>query len=221
MLPDFPGDAMTARGFLEYVAPKSERRSEPYLRYQMFTPRYVIYRNLNTFDLRENRQLGPSFAARVGYGIPVFGADLPALSFSASAAWAIGPAGWFGWPRRLSGQRRRHAGTPHRQTATGRVYLATPVIAGLGRLILSAQTSMFAATPAARFTTGRQPRPAWLHHRRVSGTTMAMGNVELRTAPVACSHSGLGAVVFYDVGGADAPTGSCRPTTTWASGCAG
>ena len=79
VLPDFPGDAPTAPLFLAQWAPITEQRSEPYLRYEMFTPRYVVLRDLDTFDLRENRRLGPRCALRIGQGLPALGADLRAL----------------------------------------------------------------------------------------------------------------------------------------------
>jgi hypothetical protein len=62
------------------VAPAPETRAEPYLKYDVFTPRYGVFRDLDTFDLRENRRLGPSLSLRVGYGVPQLGADFAALS---------------------------------------------------------------------------------------------------------------------------------------------
>jgi hypothetical protein len=62
VLPTFPGDAATAQLFLSQWAPIHEQRSEPYLRYEVFTPRYVVLRDLDTFDLREKPPARPAAA---------------------------------------------------------------------------------------------------------------------------------------------------------------
>ena len=83
VLPTFPGDAQMAELFLAQWAPTDEQRSEPYLRYEMFTPRYVVLRDLDTFDLRENARLGPSLSMRVAYGLPALGASFRAIPLGA------------------------------------------------------------------------------------------------------------------------------------------
>ena len=95
VLPTFPGDAATAALFLSEWAPIPEQRSEPYLRYEMFTPRYVVLRDLDTFDLRENRQLGPLLRARVSEGLPALGASFAALGVGVAAGFAAAPAGGY------------------------------------------------------------------------------------------------------------------------------
>ena len=87
MLPTFPGDAATAQLFLQEWAPIAEQRSEPYMRYELFTPRYVVLRDLGTFDLRENRRLGPSLRLRLSQGLTALGATFSAVGLG--ARWGV------------------------------------------------------------------------------------------------------------------------------------
>ena len=47
-----------------------------------------IYRDLDTFDLRENALLGPQLSLGASYGSPELGADFRAFPLSAAASWA-------------------------------------------------------------------------------------------------------------------------------------
>ncbi len=89
---DFP-DPDKAPLFLAQYAPVSETRSEPFVQYSLFTPRYAIYRDLNTFDLRENVLLGPSLTASLAYGSPELGADFRAFPMGLSLGWTVAPHG--------------------------------------------------------------------------------------------------------------------------------
>ena len=90
---DFP-DPDQAPLFLAQYAPVSETRSEPFVAYSLFTPRYAIYRDLNTFDLRENVLLGPTLTASLAYGSPELGADFRAFPMALSLGYsAAAPRG--------------------------------------------------------------------------------------------------------------------------------
>jgi hypothetical protein len=197
---DFGFDATTARQFLDEWAPISETRSEPYLGFQMFTPRYEIYRDLDSFDLRENRQLGPSLTAVVGYGLPAFGADFPALVLRGGVSWAFGPAGWYG-SLKLTGETRRRYGRYIDQNATAGAYLATPLVARVARLVLSAQLAgLRASTTRSFYVLGGDNGLRGYVINEFLGQVSVLGHAEIRTAPVPVFSQRLGGLLFYDVG---------------------
>ncbi len=197
---DFGSDSTAARLFLDEWAPVSEDRSQPYVGFQLFTPRYAIYRDLNTFDLRENRRLGPAVQALVAYGIPALGADFPALVLAGELSWAFGPAGWYGIAR-ITGDTRRRYGTYIDQGGTASVYAATPLVGRVLRLIVSAQlASVRASTARTRYVLGGDNGLRGYIINEFQGTTSALAHAELRTAPLALFSQRFGALVFYDVG---------------------
>ena len=56
---DFPASRPRRRCFSRSSRRCRRRAPSRIVQYELFTPRYAIYRDLNTFDLRENVQLGP------------------------------------------------------------------------------------------------------------------------------------------------------------------
>src|SRR5262249_10300421 len=120
--------------FLSEYAPISEVRSEPYVQYAMFTPRYVVYRDLDTFDLRENRLLGPSVALGAAYGAPELGASFRAFPLAASAAWTIGPGGSLASLSAAASLRLRD-GQAIDQSLQAKAYFASPILWRLLRFV--------------------------------------------------------------------------------------
>jgi hypothetical protein len=186
-------------------APISELRSEPYLRYTMFTPRYAIYRDLNTFDLRENQQLGPSVTLGVAYGAPELGADFRAFPLSASVGWAVGPGGGLASVV-LTGALRLRDGQAIDEVLQGKLYLASPLFRRLLRVVLSAETDAARNdTQHIRYALGGDTGLRGYIIGEFQGATMVIGHAELRSAPLAVYSQRVGAVLFCDVGDA-APT---------------
>src|SRR5262249_19952763 len=140
VLPDFPGDAATAQLFLAQWAPTPEQRSQPYLRYEVFTPRYVVLRDLDTFDLRENRQLGPFFRAGISQGLTALGADFSALGVSVATGYAVAPAGGYASiSTSASGRLRESDNSWIDQVGSVVVYAATPLVDRLFRILVKAE----------------------------------------------------------------------------------
>jgi hypothetical protein len=206
LVPGFsPNDPDAGQVFLDRVAPVSETRSEPYAGYTMFTPRYAIYRDLDTFDLRENKQLGPSLSTRVGLGLPPLGADFLALALDGTASWAEGNGDWFALAV-LSLSARVRQGDLIDRRLMGQLYGASPIIQRKVRVVASAQVD------AARDDTLRTPYPLGgdngLRGYAIGafvGPTRVIGHVEVRSLPLAVFSQRIGGLVFYDVGDA-APT---------------
>jgi hypothetical protein len=209
VLPTFPGDpadpqrALDEQRFLDQFAPVSERRSEPYVGYDMFTPRYAVYRSLNTFDLRENRQLGPSVSLRAGYGLPALGADFAALAFSGVASWAVGPGGAYGQALVQGGARLRD-GRLIDQSAGARLYAATPLLRRAVRLVVSGEVDVTRAdTLRRRYSLGGSTGLRGYAIGDFQGSSLFVAHAELRSAALPVFSQRFGGLLFYDVGDAE------------------
>jgi hypothetical protein len=217
VLPTFPGDpadpqrAIDEQRFLDQAAPVSERRSEPYLRYDLFTPRYAITRDLDTFDLRENRQLGPSLSLRVAYGLPALGADFAAVPLSAVASWSVGAGGGFAQALVRGGVRLRD-GHLIDQSAGAQLYAATPMLRRVVRLVFAAEADAARAdTLRRRYFLGGSTGLRGYAIGDFQGTSMVVGHAELRTAALPVFSQRFGGLLFYDVGDAASSFGAVVP----------
>lgn len=201
--PTSPADPDLANAFLARWAPRSEQRSEPYARYELFFARYGLSRDLDTFDLSEYRRLGPLVAVEIGAGLPPLGSDFLAYPMSATASWAVAP--WetgFALAQVQGSGRVRDTGFIDQRFST-LLYFATPPIAGLGRVVLSASADAVRAdTYRTRFFVGGDTGLRGYQIGELQGTTQAMAHAEIRSRPMAARSQRFGAVVFYDVGDA-------------------
>jgi hypothetical protein len=204
VLPDFPGDALTAQQFLARWAPITEQKSEPYLRYEMFTPRYLVIRDLNTFELRENRRLGPSLSVRIGQGLPELGADFRALSLAATAGYALGPGGgYMSLSASAATRRLQDGGRWIDQVGNVTVYAASPIVGRLFRLVVGGQVdSQRADTQNTPFVLGGSSGLRGYAVNEFIGTTALVAHIEIRTMALALWSQRLGGAFFYDVGDA-------------------
>ena len=204
VLPDFPGDAMTAQLFLDQWAPIPEQQSEPYLRYEIFTPRYLVLRDLDTFDLRENRRLGPSLRTRVAQGLPALGATFSAVSLAAVASYAAAPAGSYMSISATAQARYRFDESRWiDQIGNVTVFAASPVIDRLFRLVVGGQVnSQRANTSNTPFVLGGSNGLRGYAVNEFIGTSEMVAHIELRTVPLAIWSQRFGGVLFYDVGDA-------------------
>jgi hypothetical protein len=208
VLSTFPGDpadpqrALDEQRFLDQFAPVSEQRSEPYLGYDMFTPRYGVFRDLDTFDLRENQRLGPSVSLRIGYGVPALGADFRALALTGAVSWAVGAGGGYG-KILANGSTRLRDGRFIDQSAGAQVYAATPFLGRTVRLVLFAEADSTRADTLRRlYFLGGSTGLRGYAIGDFLGTSMVVGHAELRTAPLPVFSQRFGALLFYDVGDA-------------------
>ncbi|HVR03299.1 MAG TPA: BamA/TamA family outer membrane protein [Polyangia bacterium] len=193
-------DAVQA--FLDQYAPLSELRSEPYVQYDLFTAWYGIYRDLDTFDLRENARLGPFLSLRAAYGAPELGADFRAYPFGASAGWAVGPGGSY-MRASATGALRLREGRAIDQTVQGKLYVASPLLARLLRVVVSAELDAVRAdTHRTRYFLGGDTGLRGYVIGELQGTSLVVGHAELRSAPLALYSQRVGGLLFCDVGDA-------------------
>jgi hypothetical protein len=208
LLPDFPqspDDASLGDEFLTRWAPLSETRSEPYLRYQFFTARYGVFRDLDSFDLREDRRLGPLVALEVGAGIPALGADFVAYPMSATAGWAFAPGGTGFAVAQVQGAVRARPGDLIDQRLSAVLYFASPTIGRAGRVVVSGVTDAVRDDRSrTRFVAGGDTGLRGYQIGEFQGTVDLAAHVELRSTPLAIYSQRFGALLFYDVGHAAA-----------------
>jgi hypothetical protein len=215
VLADFPTDPSApalADPFLAQWTPLSETRSEPYLRYELFTAQYGVFRNLNTFDLRENGRLGPHLALELAAGVPALGADFVAYPISATASWAIAPSGSAFGMAQVQASARARPGQLIDQRLSGVLFLATPPIGGAARVVLAAMTDALRAdTYRTPFFLGGDTGLRGYQIGEFQGPVEASAHAEVRTAPLAVYSQRFGGVLFYDVGHAAVSYGALAP----------
>lgn len=202
--PDVQGDFADARladAFLGLWAPLPETRSEPYVRYQLFTPRYGVFRDFDTFDLRETRRLGPSLSVEVAAGLPVLGADFVAYPMSASASWAVAIAGSGFALAQVQAEARARSGQLIDQRMSGLLYVASPLLARAVRLVAATMTDAVRADRyQTRFFLGGDTGLRGYQIGEFQGQVQASAHLEVRSAPLGVYSQRFGAVLFYDVG---------------------
>jgi hypothetical protein len=202
VVPGFEGDPAFARLFLQRIAPITEQRSEPFVQYDMFTARYAVYRDLDTFDLRENRTLGPSASVRLAYGAPELGADFRALVLVGAAGYAVAPRGSFGSVS-IAGQTRLVDRGFIDQRFAGSFFATTPILRRFFRVIVAGQANAVRAdTARTLFALGGDTGLRGYAIGDFQGPADAVGHVELRTVPWAVLSQRVGGLLFYDVGDA-------------------
>ncbi len=215
VLADFPSDPAQptlADDFLARWAPGSETRSELYLRYELFTPRFHLYRDLDTFDLREDRRLGPHLTLEIGAGAPALGADHVAYPMSATASWVAAPWGAGHVIGQVQVAARLRPGELIDQRLSGVVYAASPMLARAVRVVVSAMTDVVRADSyRTRFYLGGDTGLRGYQIGEFHGTVQAAAHAELRSAPLAVHSQSFGAVLFYDVGHAAESYGALVP----------
>jgi hypothetical protein len=198
---DFPAPEL-APLFLSQVAPVSETRSEPYLQYDLFTPRYAVYRDLNTFDLRENVTLGPSLSVQAAVGLPELGADFRAFPLGVTAGWRVAPWGGLG-SLILGASARLRDRTFIDQSYSAKLYLASPMWRRWLRVVVAAGVATLRNdTQRGVFIVGGDSGLRGYAIGDFIGTSELLGHLELRSAPLAVFSQRFGGLLFYDLGDA-------------------
>jgi hypothetical protein len=202
LVPGFPATPQDGQLFLDEFAPLTEQRGEPYVRYDMFTARYALYRSLDTFDLRENRRLGPSLSLRVGADVPALGSSFGAFVVGGTISWAEGFGGSYEQLSLQVSGRRRDDGWID-EHLKGVAYLASPIVRRLGRVVLSAQTEAVRNdTGNTLYFLGGSTGLRGYEIGDFQGTAYVVAHAEIRSLALPLFSQRFGALAFYDVGDA-------------------
>jgi hypothetical protein len=203
--PQFPDDPEAQAQFAREVFPRSERVSSWGLSYGVFTPRYVTYRDLDTFDLREDRRLGPQASASLSRAFRFLGSDRNFYGVGASGSWAFDWLGGFqgisaGWSSRIDG------GQVIDQTYSASASAVSPVLRRVVRLIATLGAGAYVDdTRNANYYLGVDSGLRGYAVNELKGKAYFLGHLEGRSMPLSVASLRLGAVAFYDVGDAASP----------------
>jgi Omp85 superfamily domain len=205
VLLDFSSDStpLFADEFLAKWAPLSETRSEACLRYDIFLARYGVFRDLDSFDLRENHRIGPLVSVELAAGLPALGADRVSYPMSATASWSVAPWGSGFGLAQVQGTARALSGQLIDQRLSAVLWFASPPVGRAARLFLTATADTVRAdTYRTHFFLGGDNGLRGYQIGEFEGTVQALAHAEVRTTPLAVRSQRFGAVAFYDVGDA-------------------
>ncbi len=198
VLDDFPDEQ-----FADLILPRSEDISKPFLRYALFTPVYRRYRNVQTYDLAEDRRLGPTVEAELGYGSELLGSDFDHLAMSLTFGWTFNilddgyaNVGVGGFGRLQDGSlidRRVEASTKIVFPRVSQLFRVTGRVAYSGR---------FNETQNRFFQLGGLSGLRGYAIGRFAGLKRIVGNLEVRSRAWRVWFMSVGGLAFADVGGA-------------------
>ncbi|HEY0191878.1 MAG TPA: hypothetical protein VGC42_12240 [Kofleriaceae bacterium] len=203
-LDSFSGTAAQRAAFIKNVLPVSEVTSDPYIEYAMFTPRYRTLRNVTAFDLAEDLRTGPDLDIALGFGLKVLGSDRFFQRLSSSAGWTF-PITRDGFIRVATGLGGRHQADRFiDNSATVSFRAASPPLGGLLRLLAqSSLSTRWNDTQNAFYAIGSDTGLRGFSINQFTGQRYFNAQVEARTLPYPVWVLRVGAVAFYDLGGAD------------------
>jgi hypothetical protein len=194
-------DPAVREAFAAQVFPRSERLSTLFTGYSLFTPRYRVYRDFETYDLREDVQLGPGLSLSLSHAPRWLGSENQYVGLGASVAWAFD--GWDGYQRlATSWSGRIVAGRLVDEVRGVGGFFASPVLARIGRVVAEAGASLLVnnTRPDVYLSLGGDNGLRGYGISEFIGDARFVGHLELRTRPVPIFALRLGAVAFYDVG---------------------
>lgn len=197
------GDPALEAAFVRDVLPRSERTAAVVARYRLFTPRYAEYRNIDSFDLTEDRKLGPDAQLKVGAALPVLGSEPRFWLAQATASYALG-LGPHGLAEIAAAATTRiQDGDAIDNEVTIAAEAASPPILGVARVVgralfaarIDERSNRFYAVGGLNGLRG-YPIAAFIGQKEV------LLNAEVRTLPVPVWFLRAGAIAFWDAGNA-------------------
>jgi hypothetical protein len=203
---DFPDDPVAQAEFAREIFPPSERISDFFVGYSLFTPRYRTYRDLDTFDISEVSILGPNAGASFTRGARALGSDRDFVSLGASAGWRWALAGGLQTVAASWSGRIYAGGRLQDQLYSAGVYAASPVLSGWWRLVGSLGAGAYIDdTRNNFFILGGDTGMRGYVVGDLRGKAEVIGHLEARSMAMSVASFRLGVVGFADVGDASTP----------------
>jgi hypothetical protein len=203
LTPDFPGDRELRRAFQQEVLPPLERNSGPLFAYSMFVPEWNTYRNISTYDLPEEKRVGPYLDLRLEPVREEFGSSRNYLGMTATGGALIDlfQDGYVSLETSVSTRRTTNNWLDNRLTA--RLDLTTPDAFQAVRFVGRSQFEWLTADTQNRLLlAGGRSGLRGYPIGAFAGDTRFLNNLELRTLPLDVWVTKLGGVLFWDAGGA-------------------
>lgn len=189
------------QSFVRDVLPRSERVSAPFVAYSMFTPRFVTFRDVSTFDLPEDVALGPSLSLSASWAVPALGSEVQFVGLAADVGFTaeIGHRGLL--KLAASGDSRVMGRDLVDQRYVVSAYFASPRVWGLGRLVVGLVADRLIDNRSIRnLELGGDSGLRGYPIGAFQGKAAARGNVELRTSALKVLFTRLGVALFWDFG---------------------
>lgn len=212
LLSSFPGTDAQRAPFARAVLPRSEVTSVPYVGYSLFTPRYRTRRNVNTYDLAEDLRLGPSLDLSYGVGLELLGSSANFQRGGITGGWTVpwckdgSLTASAGYSTRLQG------GEWFDNSLQFSTRIVTPTLcdgealrggANLARLVIeSTLASRWNNLSPTLLTVGSDNGLRGFDINQFFGSRLFSTQIELRTLPLPIWVFRVGAVAFYELGGA-------------------
>jgi len=187
--------------FANQVFPRSERVSALFARYRLFTPKFVMYRNLNSFDLAEDVRLGPDISVGVSLALKPLGSENTFYQPDFSASYVLDLAG-DGFVRAASGASTRiQDGELIDNFSTSSLKIATPRIADAFRVVAKAELGLrLRERGNGRFRLGGANGLRGYLISEFTGQKQILTNLEVRSMPLRLLFARAGGLLFWDMG---------------------
>ena len=209
-LPGFTDDPVIRAAFERDVFPVSELDSAPYVEYSFFEPRYTTVRNTQTYELAEDLRLGANLDVSVSQGLKFLGSDYhftrPSLAIGYTFPWCsdgfINPSA-SGSIRIQDGVSQGRDVSTIDDYAVAGVHFATPELFDWFRIVGNTYIeTRWHDTQNAFYASGGDPELRGYLVNQQIGERKIAGQYELRTRSVTWWLLRIGAVAFYEYGGA-------------------
>jgi hypothetical protein len=210
LLPNTTMDPMLQQDFIHDVFPRNEVISQPYVEYALFTPRYKTIRNVGTYELAEDIRLGPDLDVSVAQALAPFGSTHTFTRPGIAGGWTF-PLGRDGYVRPGGSMSVRIQSDGVHETIDNTASIgfggASPTLGWVRFVAQGEIDTRWHDTQNSYYTIGSDsglrgyPINAFIGQRRVTA------QIEARTTPWALWVLRLGAVAFYETGGAASSLG--------------
>jgi hypothetical protein len=206
--------------FQRDVFPRSEVLSTPFVSFGFFQPRYRVSRNISTYELAEDFQIGPSLSATFAVGLAALGSSATAPDGTSHGENFESPSlsvGWtFPWCR--DGYITPSAGVAYRfqnttlndgtpttsidNTASASLYVITPSYKFLRVVAQAAISTRWHDTQNAFLAIGSDSGLRGFEINQFIGQRRVSGIAEARTTSFRLWLLRFGGVAFYEIGSA-------------------
>lgn len=187
--------------FRQEVLPRSERSSSLYTQYSMFTPDFRTLRNIDTYDLPEERQFGPDLRLGLAMARRFYGSEQDFLRLSSQLGWTvpIWPSGFAN--ATVLAASRLQRGELIDNELRAEVAAISPMLLDSVRVAGFAQVAAFLDDSENRyFTIGGDSGLRGYTIGAFAGERLVRGNLEVRTRPGRAWFTRFGMLAFWDLG---------------------
>lgn len=210
----------SAQAFADFVrdeVPVGDTRVSPFVQLEHRTTRFLNTRDVETLELQESFSLGQQAALRV----------YPAFSDIGSSRNLLGTASWasYTWPlgsgflRTVAASSIEHADLGrHQASAQAALRIVSPRLRFLRFVLDYATVSTYQNYLNRKVSLGGESRPRGYINSAFRGASGYAGTLELRTSSINILSARVGAVAFYDVGGAGGTLAQAHPNQSLGAG---